>query len=142
MRRSNPLQECLSNRFCGVGVAVLAAGVLCIISFRAASLIDPRRPDGYDEMILYLASYSFIMIPCAVFVLLGINVAIVGKGRPFLQGPTPGGASDAWRETMGPARDGFRQGSRTTEDEEGILPARPDDSGLSTDAFSPKLPTG
>ena len=138
MRQNKPWRECVSGDLCWVGIAVLAAGVLIIMFFRAASMIDPRRADGYDEMIVFLASHSFLLIPCSVFVLLGINAAIVGGIRLFRQGAPPGGLSGAWRKRTEAARDGFRGGSRTMSDQEGIIPARPDDGGLSADAFSPK----
>lgn len=143
MRRNNPWRECLFEVLGGVGIAVLAAGVLFILFFRAASMIDPRRPDYYDEIIVvFLASYSFIAIPCAVFVLLGINAAVVGGVRLFRQWAPGGGFSGAWRERVKAARDGFREGARTPTDEERIIPARSDDGGLSADAFSAKLPPG
>lgn len=140
MRRNKPWRECVSSDLFWVGIAVLAAGVLFVMFFRAASMIDPRRPDGYDEMIVFLASHSFLLIPCAVFVLLGINAAIIGGIRLFRQGAPPSGLSGVWRERVKAARDGFRGRSRTTADEKGIISARPDDDGLSADAFSPKLP--
>ncbi|HEY7308611.1 MAG TPA: hypothetical protein VH643_04525 [Gemmataceae bacterium] len=142
MRQNKPWRECVSGDLFWVGIAVLAAGVLIIMFFRAASMIDPRRADGYDEMIVFLASHSFLMIPCAVFVLLGINAAIVGGIRLFRQEAPFGGLPGAWRKRTEAARDGFREGSRTTVDEEGIISARPDDGGFSADAFSPKLPPG
>lgn len=138
MRQNKPWSECVSGDLCWVGIAVLAAGVLIIMFFRAASMIDPHRADGYDEMIVFLASHSFLLIPCAVFVLLGINAAIVGGIRLFRQRSPGAGFSGVWRERMKTARDGFREESRRTADEEGIIPARSDDGGLSADAFSPK----
>lgn len=139
MRRNNLWRERVFNVLCGLGIAVLAAVVLFILCFRAASMIDPRRPDDYDEMILFLTSHSFLMIPCAVFVLLGINLAIFGGIRLFRREAPDGGLPGAWKERAA-VHDGFRAGSRTTANEDGIIPARSDDGNSSADAFSLKRP--
>jgi hypothetical protein len=115
MRRNKAWHEYVSGDLCWMGIAVLAAGVLFILFFRAASMIDPRRPDGYDEMILFLASNSFLTIPCAVFVLLGINVAVVRGVRLFLRKAPDDGFADIWREKADAARGRFRDVTRSPD---------------------------
>jgi hypothetical protein len=139
MRRNNPWREYVSGDLCWVGIAVVSAGVLFML-FRAAPKIDPRRPDGDDALIVYLASYSFLMIPCAVFVLLGIAAAIAGGARWFHRKAPGGGFSGTWREKAEAARDRFRDVSRPETDGEGITPGCPDDGGSSADTFLTKPP--
>jgi hypothetical protein len=121
-----------------VGIAALAAGVLVILFFRAASMIDPRRPNDYDPMIVCLASYSFLAIPCAAVVLFGLGMAIADAVEPFLRKPWAEDFAGTCGEKAEPSRGRLLDPSGPVKGKGRIIPDCPKNGGSSANTFSPK----